>query len=46
MNNLINDMSMLNYKAYMGQVEFDDEVDIFHGDVINTRAVITLNSFK
>jgi predicted HicB family RNase H-like nuclease len=32
---------MLNYKGYIGQVEFDDEVDIFHGDVINTRAVIT-----
>ncbi len=41
MNNLINDMSMLNYKGYMGQVEFDDEVDIFHGEVINTRSVIT-----
>ncbi len=41
MANMINDMSMLNYKGYMGQVEFDDEVDIFHGDVINTRAVIT-----
>jgi len=26
---------------YIGQVEFDDEADIFHGEVINTRAVIT-----
>ncbi|HIE03118.1 MAG TPA: type II toxin-antitoxin system HicB family antitoxin [Thiotrichaceae bacterium] len=32
---------MLNDKGYMGQVEFDDKVDIFHGEVINTRAVIT-----
>ncbi|OQY54808.1 MAG: toxin-antitoxin system HicB family antitoxin [Candidatus Parabeggiatoa sp. nov. 2] len=32
---------MLNYKGYIGQVEFDDEADIFHGEVINTRAVIT-----
>jgi predicted HicB family RNase H-like nuclease len=32
---------MLNYKGYIGQVEFDDETDIFHGEVINTRAVIT-----
>jgi len=28
-------------EGYIGQVEFDDEADIFHGDVINTRAVIT-----
>ncbi len=32
---------MLNHKGYIGQVEFDDEADIFHGEVINTRAVIT-----
>ena len=32
---------MLNYNGYRGQVEFDDEADIFHGEVINTRAVIT-----
>jgi len=31
----------LNHKGYIGQVEFDDEADIFHGEVINTRAVIT-----
>jgi predicted HicB family RNase H-like nuclease len=34
-------MFMLNYKGYIGQVEFDDEADIFHGDIINTQAVIT-----
>jgi predicted HicB family RNase H-like nuclease len=32
---------MLMYKGYMGHVEFDDEAEIFHGEVINTRDVIT-----
>lgn len=32
---------MLMYKGYIGQVEFDDEAEIFHGEVINTRDVIT-----
>ena len=32
---------MLTYKGYLGHVEFDDEADIFHGEVINTRDVIT-----
>jgi predicted HicB family RNase H-like nuclease len=32
---------MLIYKGYMGHVEFDDEADTFHGEVINTRDVIT-----
>jgi len=32
---------MLIYKSYMGHVEFDDDADIFHGEVINTRDVIT-----
>lgn len=32
---------MLTYKNYVGFVEFDDEADIFHGEVINTRDVIT-----
>jgi len=32
---------MLMYKGYIGQVEFDDEADIFHGEVINTRDIIT-----
>jgi len=32
---------MLIYKGYMGHVEFDDETDIFHGEIINTRDVIT-----
>ena len=32
---------MLMYKGYIGHVEFDDESDVFHGEVINTRDVIT-----
>lgn len=32
---------MMEYKNYVGQVTFDDEADIFHGEVINTRDVIT-----
>lgn len=32
---------MMEYKGYMGHVEFDDEAEIFHGEVINTRDVIT-----
>ena len=32
---------MMEYKGYIGHVEFDDDADIFHGDVINTRDVIT-----
>lgn len=32
---------MLRYKNYIGHVEFDEEADIFHGEVINTRDVIT-----
>jgi predicted HicB family RNase H-like nuclease len=32
---------MIEFKGYIGKVEFDDEADIFHGEVINTRDVIT-----
>lgn len=32
---------MMEYKGYVGHVDFDDEADIFHGDVVNTRDVIT-----
>ncbi len=32
---------MLKYKGYLGYVIFDDEVRIFHGEVVGTRAVIT-----
>jgi predicted HicB family RNase H-like nuclease len=32
---------MMEYKGYVGRVEFDDEAGIFHGEVIDTRDVIT-----
>ncbi len=31
----------MQYKGYLGQVEFDDEAGIFHGEVVNIRDVIT-----
>ena len=31
----------MEYKGYIGHVEFDDDAEIFHGEVINTRDVIT-----
>jgi len=32
---------MMEYKGYVGRVEFDDEAGLFHGEVINARDVIT-----
>ena len=32
---------MMEYKGYMGMVEYDAEAKIFHGDIINTRDIIT-----
>lgn len=32
---------MMEHEGYVGKVEFDDEAGIFHGEVINTRDVIT-----
>ena len=32
---------MIEYKGYIGVVEFDSEIDSFHGTVINTNDVIT-----
>jgi predicted HicB family RNase H-like nuclease len=31
----------MEYKGYLGMVEYDAEAKIFHGDIINTRDVIT-----
>ena len=31
----------MEYKGYFANVEFDDEADIFHGEVINLRDVVT-----
>ena len=32
---------MMEYKGYFAKVEFDDQANIFHGEVINLRYVIT-----
>jgi predicted HicB family RNase H-like nuclease len=34
-------MTMMHYKGYEAVIEFDEEADIFHGEVINLRDVIT-----
>lgn len=31
----------MEYKGYIGKVEFDDKAEVFHGEIINTRDVIT-----
>jgi predicted HicB family RNase H-like nuclease len=31
----------MNYKGYTGVTTFDEKAELFHGDVINTRDVIT-----
>ncbi len=32
---------MMDYKGYIGDVKYDSEAHIFHGEIINTRDVIT-----
>ena len=32
---------MIEYKGYIGVVDFDPEIDLFHGTVINTNDVIS-----
>ena len=32
---------MMEYKGYFGKVEFDDEANIFYGEIINLRDVVT-----
>jgi predicted HicB family RNase H-like nuclease len=32
---------MMEYQGYIGKVEYDDDASLFHGEVINTRDVIT-----
>lgn len=36
--------SMLEYKGYVGQVEFDSDTGRFHGEVVNIRDVITFQA--
>jgi predicted HicB family RNase H-like nuclease len=33
--------NFMQYKGYVGKIEYDDEEGIFHGEVINLRDVIT-----
>lgn len=35
---------MLKYKGYIGHATYDDEAEIFYGEVINTSDVITFQS--
>ena len=32
---------MLHYKGYTGHIEFDDEAGLFHGEVLDTKDVVT-----
>ena len=34
-------MNTMTYKGYIGQVTLDEEAAVFHGQVMNTRDVIT-----
>ena len=34
-------MSMMRHKDYLATIELDPDVGLFHGEVINTRAVLT-----
>jgi predicted HicB family RNase H-like nuclease len=34
-------MTMMTYKAYEAMVEYDEDAEIFHGEVVNLRDVIT-----
>jgi predicted HicB family RNase H-like nuclease len=31
----------MEYKGYFGKVEFDEAANVFHGEIINLRDVIT-----
>jgi len=33
--------NMMEYKGYMGHVEFDDENGVFYGNVVNMRDTVT-----
>ena len=32
---------MIKYKGYIGIIDFDPEIDLFHGTVVHTQDVIT-----
>lgn len=35
---------MMEYKGYVAEITFDEEAQILHGDVVNTRDVITFQA--
>ncbi len=37
---------MMEYNGYIGNVEYDSEAKLFHGEVINTRDVITFQGLS
>lgn len=37
---------MMEYKGYIGNVEYDSDAKIFHGEVINTKDVITFQGIS
>ena len=34
-------MTTMTHDGYVATVEYDDEADVFHGEVVNTRDVLT-----
>ena len=34
-------MNGMEYKSYLATVEYDPDAEIFHGEVVNTRSVLT-----
>lgn len=32
---------MMEYKSYLSRIEFDDQANLFHGEVVNIRDVVT-----
>ena len=37
---------MIEYKGYIGDVEYDSDAKIFHGEVMNTKDVITFQGLS
>lgn len=35
---------MMNYKGYSAQVTYDDEAEIFHGEIFEIKDVVTFQS--
>ena len=39
-------LDLLEYKGYLGHVCFDTQAKLFHGEVLNTRDVITFQRHR